>query len=328
MRIFALALVLTLLLGPASALPARAQTLPGSVEEVTLTLSPQYPRPYETVTATVGSTQINLAASTITISVNGKVIATGERSASFTVGGAGVRSLVQATAKDSAGTHATQISIFPEDVALVVEPSSSVPPFYRGAKLAASSGPVRVIAMPTFKTGAGAAVAPASLVYTWKFGDKILEAQSGIGKNVLTATAPVRYRDARITVTVTSQDQALVAQATSLLSAVDPLVRIYRHDPLLGINFASALSGTFALTSDEETFRAVPFFFASAPKIAWTLNGSDSGSDPDLTVRTTGASKGTALLGARVANPSALSDAEARLTVQFGQARSTGIFGL
>ena len=317
-----------LLLTPFCAASTHAQGIPTTVNELSLSISPQYPRPYDTVTVTVGSTQLDLASGIISITVNGKVVSEGERSATFTLGGPGVKTTIQATVKDALGTHSVSRTITPADVALVLEPTSTVPPFYKGAKLVASEGSLRLIALPNFQTAGGTAIAPQSLSYTWKFGDKILEAQSGVGKNVLVATAPVRYRDARITVTVTNADKSLVAQATTLISPVDPVIRMYRNDPLAGVDFSSALSGSFVLPSDEETFRAVPYYYASSPTLAWTLNGTDSGSDADLTVRTTGATKGTALLGVRAAVVGLLNNTEARLTVQFGEARSTGIFGL
>lgn len=328
MRIVALLLLSCLIASsPLALLPARAQSIP-QPDQLSIVLSPQYPRPYESVTATIKSTLIDLAASQLSISLNGKIVSEGERTARFTIGGPGSKNAIVVTAKDADGTHQTQLVIYPADVALIIEPSSTVPPFYKGAKQVASEGQVRLIALTDFQTAAGAKIPPQNLSYTWAFGDRQLEAQSGIGKSALSAKAPVRYRDARVTVTVTTQDRTLVAQASAVVSPVDPFVRIYTNDPLRGIDFANAVGSLFALPGDEETFRAVPFFYKSSPSITWTLNGSDSGVDPDLTVRATGAAKGSALLSARANDADTLNNAETRFTVQFGQARSTGIFGL
>lgn len=307
--------------------PAHAQALPNT-EQISILLSPAYPRPYDTVKVTLESSLLDLSASSISISVNGTVIGEGERSATFRVGAAGVKSVLVVTTKDTDGTHTETKTITPTDLALVVEPNSSVPAFYKGGRLVASEGPVRIIAIPDFTTSAGARIPPQNLVYSWKFGDRVLNAESGIGKNILTATAPVRYRDATITLTVTSQDKTLAAQATTMVSPVDPFVRIYKNDPLGGVDFSSILSGIFTMPTDEQTFRAVPYYYATFPEIAWTLNGTNSDQDPDLTVRTTGATKGSAIIGARATNANAFTSAESRFTVQFGEARSTGIFGL
>ncbi len=324
-----IALLLSIPLLSVALLPGvlQAQTLP-SIEELTLTVSPQYPRPYDTVTATVSSNQLDLAAGAITISVNGTVVSEGERSATFTLGGPGTKATIVATVKDAAGTHSATRVLSSADVALVQEASSTVPPFYKGGKLPASQGTVRLIALTNFQTAAGTQIAPQNLSFTWKLGDQVLMSDSGLGKNVLTAVAPVRYRDARVSVTISTQDKSLSAQASTLVSPVDPIMRIYRHDPLQGIDLSRALSGIFAMTNDEETFRAVPYYYASPPTLGWSLNSADSGSNPDITVRTTGSTKGSALLGARAAAAGVTNNAEARLTVQFGENRSTGLFGL
>ncbi len=326
MRIVAFFLLFCMLLLP-DAFPAHAQGLPVG-QEINFSFSPQYPRPYDKVTLTISSTMFDLNGSAIKISVNGTIISENERKATFTMGGPGSKSVVKVVATDTDGTHEMTQTLSPADVALVVEANSTVPPFYKGARLVASEGPVTLIALPDFQTASGTKIPTASLVYTWKFGDKILESQSGIGKNILRATAPVRYRDARITVTVTTQDKTMVAQGVTSVSPVDPFLRIYANDPLGGIDFAHILSGTFVLQGDEQTFRAVPYYYAALPKISWTLNGADSDQDPDLTVRTTGAAKGTAVIGTRAKDSKAINNTETRFTIQFGQARSTGIFGL
>ncbi len=326
MRIVAFSLLFFTFLFPMEA-PALAQELPVG-EELRFSFSPQYPRPYDRVTLTVSSSQLDLSASTISISVNGVVVGENERKATFTMGGPGSKSVVKVVTTDVDGTHEATQTLFPADVALVVEASSTVPPFYKGAKLVASEGPVTLIALPDFQTTSGTKIPAANLVYTWRFGDKILESESGIGKNILRAKAPIRYRDARITVTVTTQDRTMVAQGATSVSPVDPFVRVYKHDPLGSVDFAHILSGTFAMLGDEQTFRAVPYYYAALPKNAWTLNGTDSDQDPDLTVRTTGATKGTAVIGVRAQDSKVINNAETRFTLQFGQARSTGIFGL
>lgn len=322
------ALLLTVLL---CALPlasvAHAQALPG-IEDLDVVISPQYPRPYDTVTVSVSSNQIDLAAADITISVNGKAVGEGDRTAAFTAGAAGTKTSVAVSAKDATGDHQASLTFYPEDLALVVEPDSTVPPLYPGAALPTSEGNIRIVALPDFRTSAGAAIAPSSLAYTWRFGEQVLEAQSGLGRSVLTATGPVRYRNADIRVTVATQDGNYSAQAETSVVPVDPLMRIYQDDPLRGIDFSAALSGVFALMGDEATFRAEPFYYGTRPQVAWSLNGTESGSDPDLTVRATGASAGTALVGASANDPSALNNAQASFTVQFSKARSTGIFGL
>lgn len=301
----------------------------GQNTQLTLTLSPLYPRPYETVTIIPQSSLIDLSASTVTITANGVVVSTGSGSeaAYVTVGGPGTATTVNVRAVHGGQTYAANVTIRPADVALITEPYSTTHPFYEGGSLVASEGRVRLVAVPDLRTSGGTAISPANLVYTWRNGEQILQGASGIGKSVLTASAPVRYRDARITVTVSTQDQSIVAAASTVISPVDPLMRVYRKDPLLGPWYETALPANLTLAGVEETFHAVPYYFSEAPPIAWQVNGAPSDTDKDITVRATGSGAGTAVLTASARLANSLQAAETALRIRFGDEGGLGIFG-
>jgi len=297
-------------------------------EPLEIAISPLYPRPGDTITVTPNSTLIDLSASDITISVNGKVIntTTGTESTAVTLGTAGKTTFIRVTAVSAGQTYTKTLSILPAEVSLVVEPISTAHPFYRGASLVASEGRVRLVALPDFRSSTGASISPSGLVYSWKLGDQQLQSSSGIGKSVLTALAPLRYRDVVVTLTVTTTDGAIVAQTSTLVAPVDPIVRIYRNDPLLGTLYSKALPPVFTLRSSEETFRAVPYYFATLPSLSWDVNGTPSELNRDITVRSTGTGSGNAYLavnakGVRVSATSAT-------TLTFGQSSVGGFFGL
>jgi len=301
----------------------------GGTDPLTISIDPDYPRPYQIVTVTPQSSLIDLAASTVTISANGTVVqkGTGGESASVAVGGPGTVTTITVTAVNNGQTYTKSLSIRPADVALVVEPTSTTHPFYEGGALIGSEGKLRIVAIPDLRTSSGAQISPANLVYTWKNGDQVLEGSSGIGKSILTATAPIRYRDTTITVTVSSQDSSVVGQASVLISPQDPLLRIYENDPLLGPRYDTALSNSITLTDSEATYRAVPYFFTSAPSLTWQVNGTPSQTGQDITVRPSGNGKGTAQLGVSASSGSLGQSANSALSVTFGQS-SSGIFGL
>ena len=300
-----------------------------STDPLTLTLSPDYPAPYQIVTVTPESSAIDLSASTITFTVNGKVVqrGSGQESASIAVGGPGSATVVSVTAVNNGNKYTKSITIRPADVALVIEPTSTTHPFYEGAALIGSEGNLRIIAIPDLRTSKGAQIPASSLVFTWKNGDQILQSSSGIGKSVLTASAPVRYRDTVISVTVSSQDSSVVGQASALISPGDPVMRIYANDPLLGVRYETALSGTVSLTDSEATYRAVPYYFTTVPSLVWQVNGTPSQTGQDITVRPSGNGKGTAVLGVSASSGTLGQAANATLSVLFGQGAS-GLFGL
>lgn len=310
----------------------RAQALPGigGLEPLQLKVTPAHPRPYDPVKVTLSSTLVTLSASEISFAVDGVPVAEEGRSASFTLGGPGSRTIVSVYVVSPEGTFERALAITPAEVVLIAEPISEVPPLYRGARLVAPEGKVRLIALSDLRAPGGAKLDSARLSYVWKTDERTLEEYSGLGKNVLPADAPVKYRDARVTVTVSSQDGSVVAQASELVSPADPIVRIYRNDPLLGILFNTALSGTLTLPNAEEGLRMAPYFFAAPPSLTWTLNGNTAGSDAGLTLRTTGSEQGTAAVRAAARAPGTVPQlAESSLTLQFGGGGGgLGIFGL
>jgi hypothetical protein len=312
-----------------SVVPVYAQSV-APVEPLTVVFSPQYPTPYQKITLVPSSTLFDIAASTITVTVNGTPLykGSGGQSVDVTLGGPGTVTNITVTAVAAGQTYTQKVTIRPASVALVVEPVSTTFPFYKGRGLVGSEGDVRLIAVPDLRTSSGQAVDPSKLVYTWNLGDKILQSDSGIGKNVLSASAPVRYRDADIILTVQTQDQSIVAQAETIVTPVDPFVRIYRNDPLLGPLFDIALSGAISLNGSEDTYRGVPYYFSETPALNWTVNGNDSGTSPDITVRATGNGQGTARLGFAASQSDTHQSADSALSILFGNKQSLGIFGL
>lgn len=318
---------LVLLFGLGSMYIAHAQL--GSNDPINLTIDPSYPRPYQIVTVTPDSNLIDLSASTVTFTVNGKVVqtGTGSESANVAVGGPGSITNITVTATNNGQKYTKSISIHPADVALIVEPTSTIHPFYEGASLIGSEGRVRIIAVPDLRNSRGVQIPAESLVYSWKIGDQILQSSSGIGRSVLTASAPVRYRNATITLTVSSQDSGVVGQASVYVAPIDPLMRIYQNDPLLGPLFDTALPNSITLNGSEDTYRAVPYYFTSIPSLTWQVNGTPSQTGQDITVRPSGNGQGTAILDVSGSSGTLGQSANRTMSVTFGKT-STGIFGL
>ena len=311
-------------------MPVAAQMLPGT-EPLTLIVSPEHPRPYQVVSVAPRSSLFDLAASTVRISVNGTNVyeGSGTRPTTFVAGALGERSTIVVTVTDPSGqVYTVERTITPAEVSLIIESDSTTHPFYQGGALVGSEGRIRLIALADLRSAPGTRLSPQSLVYTWRMGDRILTDHSGIGRSSLVATAPIRYRNADITVTVTSPDSRLVGFARTTVSPVDPIARMYQNDPLLGPNFDTALSGRFTMQDTEATFRAVGYFFKVPPTFSWKAGGSNGGNDRDMTVRSTGAGQGDAIIQLTATEPDTRRSAESRFTLQFGTSNGFGFFGL
>lgn len=310
---------------------AHAQLSPGA-EPLSVILTPEYPRPHQVVTVSPRSNLIDLSASAVTVSVNGASVyeGSGTQGIPVQVGSAGERTVIIVKATDAAGQiYTREITVRPAEVSLVMEPVSTSHSLYQGGGLVASEGRIRLIAVPDLRSAPNTRFPSASLVYTWRFGDQVLQSASGIGRSILVATAPVRYRDALITVTVTTPDSSIVAQAAAQVAPVDPIARIYQNDPLLGPNFDRALTSRFAMSDTEATLRAVGYFFGTNPTFAWEVGTSAGGADKDITVRSTGSGGGTAMITLTARDSARQQSAQTRVPIEFGgKGGGLGIFGL
>jgi hypothetical protein len=300
-------------------------------DPLTLDVSPQYPAPYQSATITPSSSVFDMAASTIVVTVNGKSLykGTGGSGISVPLGGPGsVTDVVVTISGDGQPAASKELVFHPESVALVVEPVSGTHPFYEGSGLVTSEGRVRIVAIPDVRTSPSHALDPASLIYTWYLGDQELESDSGTGKSVLDANAPQQYRDATVSVTVSSPDGNEIAQSQTTISPVSPLVRLYENDPLLGPLYDNALGNSVTMPDAEDTYRGVPYYFSETPVVSWGVNGVPSGTANDITVRSSGNGQGSAVLTFSATESDTSQSANSTVSVNFGQQQSSGIFGL
>jgi len=313
------------------ALPAAAfaQAFP-TEDPLTVTVSPQYPQPFSTATLTFTSSSVDLANATLSVKEGASTVYTGNAGpVGIALGAPGkpVRLSVTAT---SDGTPYTQtVTIVPQDVALVAEPQSSAPPLYVGKPLVPQGGSTRVVAAANLRTPAGAPLDPRALSYAWTVDDTELSAASGIGKDALVVASPLEYRASTVSVVVSSQDGAEIGGDSLTLMPEDPLVRVYENDPLRGIRFDRALSGTYAIANSESSLYAAAYSFPTdqgGPSVRWFLGGSLAQTGPLVTLRPTGSGTGSATLSVSAESADGTS-ASSGLSLTFGT-NSSGIFGL
>lgn len=296
----------------------------------TFEVSPQYPAPHSTAVLSFTSSSLDLSNATLTVSVGGKNIYTGTvQPVSVVLGKTGSVTNVRATLSAGGSNYTQSLSIQPEDVTLIAEPVSSVPPLYRGKSEVPLEGDVRVVAIANLKNASGTTLNSSTLSYAWTVDGTQVSNSSGIGKTTLMVAAPLQYRERSVTVTVQSQDGSLVGGASLSLSPQDPIVRIYENDPLLGIRFDRALQGEHTIAA-ESTLYAAPFSFPTtigAPQFQWFLNGEAAQTGNSITLRPTGSGQGNAALSL-TASAGGSSLATANLSLSFGTATGFNPFGL
>lgn len=296
-----------------------------------VSVNPQYPAPYSQATVSLLSGSLDLTNSTVSASVAGKEIYKGSpRPFSVHLGRAGSVTNVNVSVSSRGSTYAQTISIQPQDVVLIAEPISSSPPLYPGKSLVPLEGNVRVVAMANLRGANGGTSAPSTYSYSWTVDGMQIANSSGIGKSTVIVASPLQYRVRDISVAVTSSDGSLVGGAEFSLTAMEPSVRIYENDSLLGIRYDRALSGTYSIDKAESTLYAAPFSLpttAGAPFIQWFLNGDSAQTGNSITLRPTGSGKGNASLSL-VASTGNTERTTANLSISFGEKPSTNFFGL
>ncbi len=321
------------IIGVALLLPviASAQALGGmgTTDPFMLSLSPQYPAPNSTATLSFVSTLLDLPSSTLRVSVNGKDVYKGTvQPVGITLGKAGIVTAITATITSAGTDYPKSLSVAPQDLSLVAEPIASVPPLYPGKAFVPLEGSVRAVAVANFRTAAGAPIDPATLSYAWSVDGTAFDNLSGIGKTAFVVASPLQYRSRTVKVTVTNPNGSQVSGATLSLTPMQPSVRLYKNDPLLGIQFDRALGGTLAVGSEQSLY-AAPFSFPTTsgmPVMRWFLNGDAVQTGSLITLRPSGSGQGSASLSF-TASSGQLTTASANLSLTFGT-KSSSFFGL
>jgi hypothetical protein len=301
-------------------------------EAFTMSVAPQYPAPYSQAALSLLSSSLDLNNAILTISIAGKEIYKGSvRPIAIPIGTAGSIVSAKVTITSGRATYSQTISIQPQDVTLIAEPISSTPPLYPGKSLVPLEGDVRVVAIANLRGPKGEMIDPTALSYSWTVDDTQIANASGIGKQAIMVASPLQYRTRQVSVAIMSQDGNLVGGASLSLSGLDPSVRLYENDPLLGILYDHALTDNYTISNAEDTLYAAPFSFPTtngAPLLQWFLSGSLAQTGNSITLRPTGKGQGNAPLSL-VASSGGSTKATKNLSLSFGAASSGfSLFGL
>lgn len=323
--IFALALVLP------SAASAQFTGATTGTAPFTISAMPQYPMPYSQVTVTALSSSLDLTRETMVVSVAGKEIYRGNvQPVAVTLGAAGQFTTVKVAMSSGGTSYSQTLSIEPQDVTLVAEPISSAPPLYPGKPSVPLEGNVRIVAVADLRDAQGKESDPTTYSYAWTVDGTQIADASGVGKDSIIVASPLEYRDRQVSVVVMSADGNLIGGDSFSLSPVEPTVLIYENDPLLGILYDHAISGSYAIPGAESTLYAAPFSFPTtygAPTLQWFLNGNAAQTGDSITLRPTGSGEGNASLSL-VASAGSNTTATANLSLSFGTVASSNLFGL
>ncbi len=296
-------------------IPAYAQTIPGIAEPVTFDITPEYPKPNETVTVSTQSFSTDLDKAVYKWSLNGKLYAqgTGMKSISIKTGKAGSLTVVSVEVSTADfGVIKNDIAFRPADVTLLWQSDTYVPPFYEGKALHSYNGQFKVTAIPEFFDSTGKRINPKNLVYTWKKNGNVQGDMSGFGKDSFVTSQTSYLREGEdISVDVSSPKENLAGSASMTVTPTLPQIVFYEDSPLYGILYEHSLRNSLNLYSEEITLRAEPFYMSIANPLDgslaldWKLNGASVASfanRTDVTLRKQGNSGGQSDVGLVIQN--------------------------
>lgn len=303
------AFLLGVLLGPAAIF---AQIATFDTTPVTLTLSPEYPAPGETVHLSVSSYALDINRSTIVWKAGDTVIreGEGESQATITAGDVGsVTTITVAITSESGQIGTAEARIAPSDIQILWSSDSYVPPFYKGKKIAGPSAKIDAYARVEFSNGTRT-IAEKDIIYTWYRGNTELSTVSGRGRSRVTLAGPV-FGTETFRVVAESVDKSQYAVGNLVITAQESELKLYENHPLYGILYHRAFVGDVNTVEKELQVTAVPYFAHTknphSLSYEWAVNDSSVTAHPEepetLTINANGFS-GNANLRLTAMNPS------------------------
>ena len=299
--------------------------------DITIGVQPESPGAYEQVTISIDSISLDIGRSRISwfldgVSQKGGI---GEKDFSFTTKAIGKASTVRVLVSAPDEPQITRtISITPQGVDILWNALTYVPPFYTGKALPSADGLILITAFPEIKNSFGADIAPNNLIYEWRQDGFAVAGGSGVGKkNTVVRGRVTAGIETVISVAVSSPDRSARAENTLRIQTKEPVAIFYEKHPLQGIIYERALIQPVALSGEELTLRAEPFFFSWEDIISqrlsfeWSLNDADietTKNEREITVHAETAEPGVSKITAHVLNfGRVLQEARSNLFITF-----------
>lgn len=250
---------------------------------VTVDVSPEIPGAFQNVTLTLISFVVDLDKAQIVWSTNGSVRLSGigETEFSFTTGSIGSQTTVDISITTPAGGRIDKRSLIRvSEIDLLWEATDSyVPPFYKGKALPSSESSIKVVAIPSLKSG-GVRLKPENLVYTWRRNFNTTPTSSGYGKSAFVFKHSYLNDVDIIDLSVSALDNGSRAEGRIIIRVGEPKIIFYENRPLEGVRYNSALNRGFTMRGNRVTIVAEPYFFSPGdPKSSdldyeWSVNNS------------------------------------------------------
>lgn len=255
-----------------------------SIEPVSIDISPSQPEAGQDVRIYLDSSITDLNRATITWYRDGKTISTGTgiTSTNIIAPNSGQSTTIIATIKTFEGRDIRKvITVTPTTIDLVWETNGYTPPLYNGRAAYVLGNTVTITAIPHFFDATNKMIDPANLIYIWKKGDKVLQKDSGFGKNSVTVESGVIDEDLEIEVQVTNKSSTISGRAGLAISPQTTKLRFYEDNDVYGLALSKQAT-VYKLVKPDVRITAVPYYFSKPDlnngrvNFAWSINGSEA----------------------------------------------------
>mgnify|MGYP007100934271 FL=1 len=242
----------------------------GNLNGVTINLTPQHPRPHQTVEATVRSGNVDVSSATIVWLINDELLQqeSGGTSFIFETPAEGQMQQLTVLVKTIDGQVLSDtVAIRPASVTLLWEARTWTPPFYKSRALYTPGSTIVVEARASIEGSDGRKYEPNELLYTWRRNDSVLGNQSGLGKSTLIIEGPKFFSDDVMSVEVSTPDRSIIATSAALIETRDPLVLLYEEDPLLGVVYNRSVENDHVFRATQQISLVAAPFYMDARKL-------------------------------------------------------------
>jgi hypothetical protein len=318
--------------------PVHAQTsLPGTAQNVSIALNPANPGPNQKVVATLQSFGIDTSRSLVAWRINGKdaTRGVGSRTLEITTGPVGTVTKIEAAVEGPNGIPiVVSRDIRPALVSILWEADTYTPPLYEGKALITPGAQFRLVALPELVTAAGVRVPATDLFYTWTRNGRNVPALSGYGKFAVTLINDTFVRPLSFGVTVSTLDKSIQAEGSVSIPIAQTIVHLIEYHPLLGMRVFEPIQSRFALSRDEVTLVAEPYYYSIASRDApileyiWKVGNTQPVTRDRLVFRRTGTQAGETGVELRTTHKGQLMQTNrVPFTVSFGARNNTTLPG-
>jgi hypothetical protein len=282
-----------------------AQGIPATAGSIDITSSNDSPVPGQKVTITARSFNIDINSSTIIWTVNGKISqkGIGLTQLELAAPALGKEYKIEVSAITTDGLALTKSIILGSgSVDMIMESNGYIPPFFKGKLPVAYQNNVNIIAVPHIADSKGVEYDPKTLVYQWKKNSRVVEDQSGYGKQTFTLVGDIIPREAAINVTASTRDGTKRAVGYITVSYDSPSLLFYVDSPQYGPLFNSAIGDSVFIGKEKETsVLMVPYGFNKPINgignliLTWMINGyerEELATNESVTLRSPGETAG------------------------------------